>query len=95
MGSAMLSGWREQGLAPSVAVDPAAAAAEWAGADLTVVPDVAAVPEAFAPAAVVFAVKPQNAAETLAALPAVRGQGGIPVDHGRANDRRHAGPARR
>ena len=65
MGSAMLSGWREQGLASSVAVDPAAAAAEWAGADLTVAPDVGAVPEAFAPAAVVFAVKPQNAAETL------------------------------
>ena len=65
MGSAMLSGWREQGLAPSVAVDPAATAAEWAGPDLTVVPDVAGIPKEFAPAAVVFAVKPQNAAETL------------------------------
>ena len=65
MGSAMLSGWREQGLAPSVAVDPATSAAEWAGPDLTVVPDFAAIPQEFAPAAVVFAVKPQNAAETL------------------------------
>ena len=31
MGSAMLSGWREQGLAPSVAVDPAPAAADLGG----------------------------------------------------------------
>jgi len=65
MGSAMLAGWREQGLAPSVAVDPAPSAADWAGADLTVVADIASVPAAFSPAAVVFAVKPQNAAETL------------------------------
>lgn len=65
MGSAMLSGWREQGLAASVAVDPAPTAASWSGPDLTVVPDLGAVPEAFAPAAVVFAVKPQNAADTL------------------------------
>jgi pyrroline-5-carboxylate reductase len=65
MGSAMLSGWRERGLAASVAVDPAPAAAEWAGADLTVAPEVGAVPEGFTPSAVVFAVKPQNAAETL------------------------------
>jgi pyrroline-5-carboxylate reductase len=65
MGSAMLSGWREQGLAASVAVDPAPAASASAGADLTVVPEIGAVPAGFAPAAVVFAVKPQNAAETL------------------------------
>jgi pyrroline-5-carboxylate reductase len=65
MGSAMLSGWREQGLAASVAVDPAPAAASSAGPDLTVVPDAGGVPANFAPAAVVFAVKPQNAAETL------------------------------
>jgi pyrroline-5-carboxylate reductase len=65
MGSAMLSGWREQGLSPSVAVDPAPEAAQWAGADLSVVADAGSVPAGFAPAAVVFAVKPQNAAETL------------------------------
>jgi pyrroline-5-carboxylate reductase len=65
MGSAMLSGWREQGLAPSVAVDPSPAAAEFAGPDLTVVADAGAIPEGFAPAAVVLAVKPQNAAATL------------------------------
>jgi pyrroline-5-carboxylate reductase len=65
MGSAMLSGWREQGLANSVAVDPAPMAAASAGPDLTVVPDASDIPAGFAPAAVVFAVKPQNAAETL------------------------------
>jgi pyrroline-5-carboxylate reductase len=65
MGSAMLAGWREQGLAASVAVDPAPGAAGSAGADLTVVPDAGTIPAGFAPAAVVFAVKPQNAAETL------------------------------
>ena len=65
MGNAMLAGWREQGLASSVAVDPALGAARSAGADLTVVPDAGAIPAGFAPEAVVFAVKPQNAAETL------------------------------
>ena len=65
MGSAMLAGWREQGLAPSVAVDPAPSAAEFAGSDMTVVADADAIPAGFAPAAVVLAVKPQNAAATL------------------------------
>jgi len=65
MGSAMLSGWREQGLAASVAVDPAPTASAWSAPDLTVVPDAGSIPEEFAPTAVVFAVKPQNAAETL------------------------------
>ena len=67
MGSAMLSGWREQGLAASVAVDPAPAAAAFAGPDMTVVADPAAIPDSFAPAAIVLAVKPQNAAATLRA----------------------------
>jgi pyrroline-5-carboxylate reductase len=65
MGSAMLVGWREQGLAPSVAVDPSPSAAAFAGPDMTVVADPGAIPDGFAPAAVVLAVKPQNAAETL------------------------------
>jgi pyrroline-5-carboxylate reductase len=67
MGSAMLSGWREQGLASSVAVDPAPSAQAFAGSDMTVVADPADIPAGFAPAAVVLAVKPQNAAETLPA----------------------------
>jgi len=65
MGSAMLAGWREQGLAPSVAVDPSPSTADFAGPDLTVVSDAASIPAGFAPAAVVLAVKPQNAAATL------------------------------
>jgi pyrroline-5-carboxylate reductase len=65
MGSAMLAGWRERGLAPSVAVDPAPSAAALAGPDLTVVATAAAIPAGFAPAAVVLAVKPQSAAEAL------------------------------
>jgi pyrroline-5-carboxylate reductase len=65
MGSAMLSGWRERGLAPSVAVDPAPSAAALAGPDLAVVADASAIPAGFIPAAVVLAVKPQSAAEAL------------------------------
>ncbi len=65
MGSAMLAGWRERGLAPSVLVDPAPAAAGLAGPDLTVVASADAVPAGFAPQAVILAVKPQNAAEVL------------------------------
>ena len=67
MGGAMLSGWRERGLSPSFAVDPAPEAAVHAGPDLTVVADLAAVPADFAPAAVILAVKPQNAAQVLPA----------------------------
>jgi pyrroline-5-carboxylate reductase len=67
MGSAMLSGWREQGLSPSIAVDPAPTAIDSAGADMSVVTDPSAIPTGFAPAAVIFAVKPQNAAATLPA----------------------------
>ena len=74
MGSAMLAGWRERGLAPSVAVDPAPAALAWAGPDLRVVAEPAAIPSGFTPEAVVFAVKPQNAAAT---LPDYAGYGGL------------------
>lgn len=65
MGSAMLAGWREEGLAPSVAVDPSPSAAASAGPDLTVVDDASGIPATFSPVAVVLAVKPQNAAATL------------------------------
>ncbi len=67
MGSAMLAGWRERGLAPSIAVDPAPDAARMAGPDLTVVADASIIPVDFSPAAVVLAVKPQSAAEALPA----------------------------
>jgi pyrroline-5-carboxylate reductase len=65
MGSAMLAGWRERGLSPSVVVDPSPAAAALAGPDLTVVTAPEAIPDGFAPKAVVLAVKPQNAADVL------------------------------
>jgi pyrroline-5-carboxylate reductase len=67
MGSAMLAGWRERGLSPSVLVDPSPSAAALAGPDLTVVGTPDSVPDGFVPAAVVLAVKPQNAAEVLPA----------------------------
>jgi pyrroline-5-carboxylate reductase len=63
MGGAMLAGWRERGLAPSIAVDPTRPASP--GAEVTVVADAAEIPPGFAPAAVVLAVKPQAAAEAL------------------------------
>ena len=63
MGGAMLAGWRERGLAPSVAVDPTLPPSP--GPEVTVVADAASIPAGFAPAAIVLAVKPQNAAETL------------------------------
>ncbi len=66
MGGAMLAGWREQGLAASVAVDPAAEAAALADPDLLVVAEAAAIPAGFAPSAIVFAVKPQVATATVA-----------------------------
>lgn len=65
MGSAMLAGWREQGLSPSFAVDPSPSAMAFAGPDMTVVADAADIPLDFTPSAVVLAVKPQNAAATL------------------------------
>lgn len=63
MGSAMLAGWRERGLAPSVAVDPMLPSAP--GPDVVVVSDAATIPTGFQPSAIVFAVKPQNAVDTL------------------------------
>lgn len=74
MGGAMLAGWREQGLAASVAVDPAPEAARLAGPDLRVVAEPAAIPAGFAPAAVVLAIKPQAAAATLPAYAGFAGQ---------------------
>ncbi len=61
MGAAMLSGWRKQGLAPSVVIDPAPGAAALAGDGVQVVTSADDVPAGFAPAAIVLAVKPQMA----------------------------------
>jgi pyrroline-5-carboxylate reductase len=65
MGSAMLAGWREQGLTAAVVVDPSPGAAALAGDGVTVVAAAADIPTGFVPEAVVLAVKPQMAAEAL------------------------------
>ncbi len=63
MGGAMLAGWRERGLAAAVAVDPMRPASP--GPEVTVVASAEEIPSGFTPSAVVLAVKPQSAAETL------------------------------
>ena len=62
IGSAMVAGWRDAGLQPSFAVDPALPPL---GAGVDVVADAGAVPRGFHPAAVVLAVKPQVAQEVV------------------------------
>jgi pyrroline-5-carboxylate reductase len=62
MGGAMLDGWRERGLGQAVVVEPRPAGPMPGAA---VVPEAADVPVGFAPAAVVLAIKPQEAAATL------------------------------
>ena len=76
MGAAMLAGLRERGLAESVVVDPSPAAAGLAGRGVTVVAAAEAVPQAFVPAAIVLAVKPQMATEALPAY-AARAAGAV------------------
>jgi pyrroline-5-carboxylate reductase len=65
MGSAMLEGWLARGVARAVAVEPNGAAGFAGRADIVASP--AAIPDNFAPEAVILAIKPQEAA---AALPA-------------------------
>jgi pyrroline-5-carboxylate reductase len=74
MGGAMLAGWIEQGLAPSIVVDPAAGAAALAGRGVQVVAEPGAIPADFRPEAIIFAVKPQSAAEALPAYRRFAGQ---------------------
>ena len=62
----MAVGWREMGLAPSVALDPACPASP--GPEITVVRSLAEIPAGFAPRAVILAVKPQVAAQVLPSL---------------------------
>ncbi|MGH7068294.1 MAG: pyrroline-5-carboxylate reductase, partial [Acetobacteraceae bacterium] len=60
MGGAMLGAWLDQGLARSVVVDPAPRLPDGA-TDAVTLADAAKIPSGFAPAAVVFAIKPQQA----------------------------------
>jgi len=63
MGGALAAGWREEGVFPSFAVDPARPASPVA--EFCVVADPAELPDDFRPAAVVLAVKPQVAPQAL------------------------------
>ncbi len=65
MGRAMLAGWREVGLAPSVVIDPSPEAASVASAEVAVLAGPEAIPRDFAPSAVILAVKPQMASAVL------------------------------
>jgi pyrroline-5-carboxylate reductase len=67
MGGAMLAGWREQEMAPSVVVDPAAVAMPDHGGHRSVA-TLDDVPEGFRPELVVLAVKPQRASAVVPAL---------------------------
>ena len=65
MGGAMLAGWLERGLSRAVVVEPHAPAAAAFAGRATIVPDAAAIPADFHPAAVILAIKPQEAPATL------------------------------
>lgn len=65
MGGALLAGWRRAGVEAVVAVDPARKPG--AEGEVHFVEDAAAIPPGFAPAAVVFAIKPQEAEAVLPA----------------------------
>jgi pyrroline-5-carboxylate reductase len=67
MGSALLAGWREQGLAAAIVIDPSPEAQKLADGKTLVFASPADIPNGFTPEAVILAVKPQMAA---AALPA-------------------------
>jgi pyrroline-5-carboxylate reductase len=67
MGSALLTGWREQGLTCAIVIDPSPDARKLADEKIRVFPTPAEIPQGFTPEAVILAVKPQMAA---AALPA-------------------------
>jgi pyrroline-5-carboxylate reductase len=78
MGGAMLAGWLEQGLDPAtVVVEPnGAAMAPFAGR-VRHVTAAAAIPPGFAPAAVILAIKPQEAGAALPALAPLAGPGTV------------------
>ena len=71
MGGAMLAGWREKGISHCVVVDPACRLTAGPGVDLVAAAD--AIPVGFHPAAVVLAIKPQVAANAIAAAAAAFG----------------------
>ena len=75
MGGAMLSGWLERGLSRAVVVEPHGPAAAGFAGRATVVADAAGIPADFRPAAVVLAIKPQEAPASLPAYARFAGNG--------------------
>ena len=73
MGGAMLAGWLENGLRDAVVVEPVAAAASPYLGRARLVAGPGEIPPGFAPAAVVLAIKPQEAAATLPAFARLAG----------------------
>ena len=71
MGRALLRGWQAQGLAPSFVVDPAEIKIDAPHRHLS---DIAKLPGDFRPAAIVLAVKPQQADAVLAWIAPLAGQ---------------------
>jgi pyrroline-5-carboxylate reductase len=62
MGSALLAGWREQGLTSAIVIDPSPEAQKLVGRGIQIFPTPAEIPHGFTPEAVILAVKPQMAA---------------------------------
>ena len=65
MGSALLAGWREQGLTQACVIDPSSDAQSLSGPGVSVLPEANLLPPDFMPHAVILAVKPQAAAAAL------------------------------
>lgn len=67
MGSALLAGWHEQGLSTVFIVDPSEHAKSLAGPNVNIVSHLDQLPADLIPAAVILAIKPQMAGQTLPA----------------------------
>ncbi len=67
MGSALLAGWREQGLSEAIVIDPSPEAAKLGGGGVKRFASPHDIPAGFRPEAVILAVKPQTAAQALPA----------------------------
>ena len=78
MGGAMLAGWLELGLpAETVVVEPSEAAVGALAGRIRHVGSMAEIPAGFAPAAIILATKPQEAANALPALTPLCGPGAV------------------
>ena len=88
----MLAGWRERGLAPSVVVDPAPAAAALAGAECRSSPG-GGIPAGFAPGRRRARDQAAGSRRRPCRPIAHFRRRGVGLDHGRQDHRRHARPA--